>query len=249
MFIKNAIIKARLEGEVLAQEHLENALDEDIYHIVPQYTKNIPIAELKVLAAHFAGQALLLSQSTSDINLAKVTIKQVMTELKEEVMGMHLYIDKHKKEQERFEYGRIFIHHKSDSINMNTPDEKLALCKMYLAGFIAEELILGACGYSCHADDDTANALSIAQSIAFEGLDMNTMPKRIQQEKYANAITILEQCKQSAREILTKHTKELQALADALLEYKTLDYEQVIMVIKNETLSPSETVPQAPAAA
>ncbi len=195
--------------------------------------------ELKVLAAHFAGQALLLAQSTNDITIAKVTIKQVMTELKEEVMGMHL-VDKHKKEQERFEYGRIFINHKNDSINMNTPTEKLALCKMYLAGFIAEEILLGACSYSCHANDDTANALSIAQSIAFEGLDMNTMPKRIQQEKYANALAILEECKQSAREILIKHTKELQALADALLEYKTLDHQQVAMIIKNETTPPSE---------
>ncbi len=254
MFIKNAIIKARLRGEILTQAHLDEALDEDIYHIIPNYTKDIPVEELKILASHFAGQALLISLLDTKINLAKVTIKQVMTELKEEVMGTHLlsvYTDRHKKEQQRFEYGRIFTHHTSDSINMNTPQEKLALCKMHLGGFIAEELLLGACGYSCHTDDDMANALNIAQSIAFEGFDTNNMPKTIQKQKQDQALAIIEQCKQSARELLTQHKVELQALADALLEQKTLDRDQVAAVIKHREKQPApiEPAPEAAPAA
>lgn len=249
MFIKNAIIKARIRGEMLSQAHLDEALDEDIYHIIPKYTKNIPTEELKILAAHFAGQALFLSHFDNHINLAKVTIKQVMTELKEEVMGMHLYTDKHKKEQQRFEYGRIFTHHQHDSINMNTRDEKVALCTMYLAGFIAEELLLGSCSYSCHADDDMANAMHIAQSIAFEGLDTNTMPKPIKLQKENEALAIIEQCKKSARETLINSKAQLQLVADALLEHKTLDHDQVMAIIKDSPKKESLPIEQVALAA
>ncbi len=234
MFIKNGIIKARLRSEILTQAHLEETLDEDIYHIIPKYTKNVPTEEMSVLAAHFAAQALMISKIPNNISLAKVTIKQVMTELKEEVMGMHLYTDKHKKEQQRFEYGRIFTHHINDSINLNTREEKLSLCTMYLAGFIGEELLLGSCGYSCHADDDMASALHLAQSIAFEGLDITTMPKHIQKQKHDEALAIIDQCKNTAREQLTRHKAQLQAISDALLEHKTLDRDQVAAIIKEQ---------------
>lgn len=233
MLIKNAIIKSRLRGEIFTQQHLDEALDEDIYHIIPKYTKDVPVHELNILAAHFAGQALVLSLFDNDINLAKVTIKQVMTELKEEVMGMHLYDSKEKKEQERFEYGKIFTHHKHDSINIATKEEKLQLCKMYLAGFIAEEFLLGSCGYSCHAEDNKANALGLAQSIAFEGLDISTMPKHIQVKKHDEAFAIIEQCKKDVQAQLTQHKETLNVLSQALLHNKTLDCEQVKTVIKN----------------
>lgn len=231
MLIKNAIIKARLRNEVLSQDHLNEALDEDIYHIIPAYTKNIPNEELRILASHFAGQALLLALFDNNIHLAKVTIKQVMTELKEEVMGMHLYNDK--KEQQRFEYGRIFTHNKYDSINLNTKEEKIELCKMYLAGFIAEELLLGTCGYSCHADDDKANALGLAQSIAFEGLDIANMPKNIQKQKQEEALAIIEQCKKETRELLQENKAILQTLSEVLLRNQTLDYDEVRAIITN----------------
>ncbi len=233
MLIKNAIIKSRLRGEVLTQQHLDEALDEDIYHIIPKYTKDVPAHELNILSAHFAGQALMLALLDNDINLAKVTIRQVMTELKEEVMGMHLYGAKEKKEQERFEYGKIFTHHKHDSINMATKEEKIEMCKMYLAGFIAEELLLGSCGYSCHAEDDKANALGLAQSIAFEGIDMSTMPKHVQNEKHNQALAIIEQCKKEVREVLTKNKEALTVLSQALVYSETLDHDQVVAIVKN----------------
>ena len=242
MLIKDAIIKARLRGEVLTQSILDEALDEDIYHIIPNYTKQVPLAEQNILAAHFAGQALVLTMLNNDVHLAKVTIKQVMTELKEEVMGMHLWTDeKTKQEQQRFEYGKIFTCHEKDSININTCDAKLKLCKMYLAGFIAEELLLGSCAYSCHAESDKLNALSLAQSIAFEGYDMKTMPKHIQNKKYDAVFAIIEQCKNEVRELLTQNKDTLNKLSEELLKHQTLDHLQV-----NEIVQPTPQV--APAA-
>lgn len=233
MLVKNSIIKARLRNVVLNQEILNESLDEDIYHIIPNYTKQIPQHELDILAAHFAGQALALHLMDSSVQLAKVTIKQVMTELKEEFMWTHLLNDKaEKKEQQRFEYGKIFTCHERDSINMNDQETKRKLCKMYLAGFIAEELLLGSSGYSCHAETDKQNALLLAKSIAFEGLDAKTMPEQLQQERYTKSLAIMEQCTQEVKELLTKNKDLLKRLKDALLEHKTLDHDQVKELLK-----------------
>ncbi|TET34807.1 AAA family ATPase [Candidatus Dependentiae bacterium] len=232
MLIKNAIIKARLRGVVLSQAILDEALDEDIYHIIPNYTKNIPQHELDILTAHFAGQALALHLMDNSVQLAKVTIKQVMTELKEEFMGTHLMNNPDKEEQQRFEYGKVFTCHAHDSISMNSQATKRKLCKMYLAGFIAEELLLGSCSYSCHAEADRHNALTLAKSIAFEGYDVKTMPKHIQIEKYNQALALIEQCKQEVKELLAKNKDSLKRLSDALLEHKTLDRDQVAEVLK-----------------
>ena len=243
MIIKNAIIKARLRGTVLSQALLEEALDEDIYHIIPNYTKNIPQHELDILAAHFAGQALLLHLMDNSVQLAKVTIKQVMTELQEEFMWTHLTDNngEKKEQQQRFEYGKVFTCHAQDSIDMNSQATKLKICKMYLAGFIAEELLLGSCSYSCHAETDKRNAMAIAKSIAFEGFDSKTMPKSIQTEKYNQALAIIEQCKREVRELLANNKDALKHLSDALLEHKTLDRDQVAAVINPSSSSVKTT--------
>ena len=232
MLIRNAIIKARLRGEVLTQAILDETLDEDIYHIIPNYTKQIPEEELNILAAHFAGQALVITMLDNSIRLAKVTVKQVMTELKEEMMGTHLWSNDKNKEQQRFEYGKIFTCHAQDSISMSSRAAKLKLCKMYLAGFVAEELLLGSCGYSCHAEVDKNSALSLAQSIAFEGYDIKTMPRHIQNQKHDEALALLEQCKKETRELLTQNSDALEKLAHALTTHQTLDHEQVKAVVQ-----------------
>jgi len=240
MLIKNAIIKARLRGVLLNQEILDESLDEDIYHIIPNYTKQIPQHELDILAAHFAGQALAMHLMDNSVQLAKVTIKQVMTELKEEFMWTHLADNssEKKEQQQRFEYGKIFTCHAQDSINMNSQATKLKLCKMYVAGFMAEELLLGSCSYSCHAESDKQNALTLAQSIVFEGLDRKTMPKHVEAEKYDQALAIVEQCKKEVKELLSQNMDTLKRLSDALLEHKTLDHDQVKKILHPEPEAP-----------
>jgi ATP-dependent Zn protease len=102
---------------------------------------------------------------------------------------------------------------------------------MYLAGFIAEEIMLGSCSYSCHAETDQRNAMELAKSIAFEGYDSKTLPKHIQHEKYNQALALIEKCKQEVRELLTNNKDSLKLLSDALLEHKTLDRDQVAEVL------------------
>ena len=229
--INNAIFKARINGEMITQKHLEQTLDEELRHIIASDNKDIPEHEKQILAAHFAGHtvaALLLDMHTK---LSKVTIKQVMTDIKEEAMELRLwYKDADDKEQKRFEYGKLFTYHDNDTINMNTREEKLALCKLNLAGIVAEEMLLGSCGYSCH-EEDKQRALQLAESLAFEGLDSKQVPKHIYKERYDKALQILNKCEQEIRQLLSQHKDALEAIEHALLENETLTAQQALVII------------------
>lgn len=227
LFIKDAMMKAKIDnnGE-LTQQHLETALEEDIYHIIPACTKDIPEDEQRILAAHFAGQAFMLSTLESSLKLGKVTIKQVMTELKEEVMGSRLYKDSD-KEQQRFEFGKIFTYHDLDSINLQTREEKLALIKMNVAGFVAEEILLGTCGYSCHVDNDHSNALNLAKSLTFQGIDETTLPKHLVKNYYDKALEIKEHCIEEVKDLLSNNKEKLSHIMEKLIEHQTLDQVQI----------------------
>jgi cell division protease FtsH len=227
LFIKDAMLKAKIGNNgQLTQTYLEHALEENIFHIIPSHAKTIPVNEQQILAAHFAGQAVALALLESNLKLAKVTIKQVMTKLEEKAMGSHLW-DANHKEQQRFEYGKLFTYQENDSIDMQTRQEKINLIKLHVAGFVAEELLLGSCGFSCHAEDDHLIALNLAKSLTFKGIDETKLPKHMVKIYYDQAEALKEQCVQEVTTLLSAHKQSLEAVSNELLEQETIDYEQV----------------------
>lgn len=226
MLINNAHLKARIDGSMLTQKYIDAVLDEDLRHIIPSHTKNIPDHEQEILAAHFAGQALALNLLNGTTKLSAVTIKQVKTDIKEEAMGMQLYV-LDKKDQKRFDYGKVFTSRPDDSVGINSREEKLNACKFYLAGFAAEEILLGSCGFGCHAEDDKGNALAFAQSIAFQGIDVSKLPDEIQVQKHKEALALVEECKKEISALLNKHKPLLKTLSEKLKEAKTLNAAQI----------------------
>ena len=145
-------------------------------------------------------------------------------------MGMHLWKED-QKDQQRFEYGKIFLHQDHDSININTKDDQIKLCKFYLAGFAAEEILLGSCGYSCHAQYDKSNALRHAQTIVLEGLDLDKMPEKIKEAKYNEIVTLLTQYQQEIKALLETKKDVLQKISLALQDKGTLSAQQVQKLI------------------
>ncbi len=240
MLINTAIIKARTRGQGITQEHIQEALDEVLHHIIPADSKDISPEKKQLLSIHFAGHALMLSVGDKFTNLSKVTIRQVMTDIKEEAIGMHLFnphdANDNNDLQKHFEYGAVFTHENHDPINVHTREEKLAMCRYHLAGIVAEEIIFGACGYSCHTKD-MEKALSIAQSIAFQGLEVSRLPKHIQKQMYDEALALRDQCKKDVADVLNAHKNALLALASCLTMKETLSGQEVEMII-NVTENP-----------
>lgn len=217
-----AVLKARLHNQSITQAHLEDGIDEVIHHVTADTDKPIPAHEKEILAAHFAAHALALWLSEGHTKLSMVTIQAITPQIKERIMGMHLWQEQ-QPEELQLTFGGVMTHHAQDTINLQTKEEKLSVIRYLLAGFIGEELLIGSCGFSCHKQD-TEQALAIAQSITFEGLDPNSksIPKEVRAKRFAQAEEIIETCKKEVRELLTAHSDKLQLLSFALKETQKL---------------------------
>ncbi|MDP3888987.1 MAG: AAA family ATPase [bacterium] len=229
MIVDQALLKARISGEILSQQHLEEILNAEIRKIMPANNKEVPEYELDLLATHFAGHALALTLLETKQQLSVVTIKPVMTKIKEEVMGNHLW-KKEEKQQDRYEYGQVFTNHSHDTINIITQAEQIKMCKYHLAGIVAEEMIFGSASYCCHKND-TTEALKIAQAIAFEGFKVNELSKHTQKDRHDKALAIIEQCKYEIRQILEQHKDILVLIIDELKKREILTAYEISALI------------------
>ncbi len=228
--VKKAFQKSKISGHAITQESLENAIDTEIRHIIFDESKNLPESERDFLAIHQAGHAFACVMLKSDQELAKVTVKPYLPKLKEESPWDPFYKDVDDK-QKTIEHGKTFTFHPHDTLNMCTKVEKINLIKMYLAGHIAEEIFLGSCGYSYHKDDKQ-HALQIAQSIVFEGIKVDKLPKKLQNDMYDAAFKLLNQCKDEVTQLLMAHKDKLQTIIDALKKKQILTAEEVKEIIQ-----------------
>ncbi|HRQ62445.1 MAG TPA: AAA family ATPase [Candidatus Dependentiae bacterium] len=235
--VDHSVLKARLRGQSVTQEHLEEALDQEVRRVMLTNMKNIPDHEQEILAAHFAGHALALHLLNPHTKLAKVTINPVMTTLKEELIGKQLLQGAFGKktkddEQARYEYGCVFTYHEQDTVNIMSKEEKIHMCKMHLAGHAAEKIIHGTCSYSCH-HADKEKALTLATSLTFEGLDPESLPKHIAQQRYDQAFALLTQCEQEITKLLAQHKESLINIAHELKQVKTLDAQEIKEIVQD----------------
>jgi len=108
---------------------------------------------------------------------------------------------------------------------------------MLLAGHAAEKIIFGSCGYS-YRKEDKQRAFDIAQSIAFEGIDIAQLPEGspIKHNLFEKSYTLTQECEQDIASLLEQHKETLQNLADALYEHKTLTRDQVRSIIEHGSI-------------
>lgn len=237
LLVNQSILKSRIRNEMLTQQHLEDTLNETIRNVIEENFKDIPLHEKELLSIHFAGHALALMLLDIHTKFASVTIKPVMMQIKEKLIGAHLWQDGNSNDndkQKHIGYGEIFTHHNHDTINIVSKEEKLDLCKYYLAGIAAEEIIFGSCSFSCHTKDNE-KALTLIKSLVFEGLDIERLPKHIQKQLFDEAFELLNRCKQEAISLLTLHKETLLTIAQTLQKRNTLNRNDVKNIMKADS--------------
>jgi len=248
--MSRATLHACFENRVVQQADIEYMLDKEIRHIVMHDNKVVSDEDKLLIAAHFAGRAIVLNSLDLNEKLAKVTIRPVVGDAKEKMMGAHLWEQGKEDEDKRIEYGALFTYRAQDSTNIKTYQHKIDSCKVLLAGFIAEELLLGACGYDCHKSD-MHTAIAQIQSLAFEGVNVDKLPESLQIEYHRKSFELLERCKQEVRALLRAQLPELGLITGALMEYEILDGDIVTMLCeasrkqREQPPAPAETVAQA----
>lgn len=227
--VRAAFLKGIIKGEMLKQATLEACLDEEILHIIP-YDANPPsTSEKELVATHQAGQALSVLLLNGKDRLAKVTIKPYLTQLQDEAAWAQYDPNNKDNKQKKIQYGKIHTWHYEDLKDMHRYEDKVAQCKIQLAGFAAEQLMLGSCGYSYH-QEASATALEIAKSIVTKGININSMPEQLKNEYFIKAMKLKDECEEAIAKLLAQHKDKIKKIADALLKQETLTGEQVAAI-------------------
>jgi len=238
--IRNAMTRSWMNGTSLTQQLLEESIDTEIHHIITFNRKDLPENELRIVAAHFAGRALAAMNLETHEQLDKVTIHARMTDLKEEGVWENYSKKDEKDLQKKIEYGAFITKQSHDSINAKKESIIINEATILIAGFAAEELMLGSCGFSCHRNDRD-RAYKMIEELVFGGLTQETLPKAVREELKIKAYSILKQCSESAMNILKTHQEALSALINELLAKRMLDDKQIEAIINKAENKAIET--------
>lgn len=134
-----------------------------------------------------------------------------------------------------------------DRVSM-TKAQYLARVDMAMGGKVAEELIYGADNVTSGASSDIQSATSIAYAMVTQmgmsdvlgNLDLHSdysrLPPATRQKVWDEIRRIVEEGHQRAMALLTAKRKELDLLANALVEYETLDKDEMEKIVKGEKL-------------
>ena len=239
--VKKAFQKAKIKGEALNQACLEESLNTEIRNIMYQSNKELPEHEKQLLAIHQAGHALATMLLESHQKIALVTILPILSKLKEEMVWDGYYKDEEEKQQP-IEYGKIFTYHDHDTLNAHDEEEKIKLCKISLAGHVAEKLLLRSCGYSYHLEDKQ-RALQIAKSIVMKGIKIDKLPEKMQNKLFEDAFALLDTYETQITKLLEDHKDQLHLLATTLREKEILSADELYGLLYPEKQTAAQEAP------
>lgn len=227
-FIRKAFQCAKIAGYRLTQKNLEDALNSEIRQILPA-SKTINHSELEMTAASIAAQAISSIMLQSDQELLCATINPVMGSVKESSVW-----DRYYKDQEKIiTQGKIFTSKADQTREFSSKQELLNRCKIMFSGQVGQEILLGKSNFGFNKTY-SEKILSIALTIALDGLNLDSLPKKLTAKYYDIALSIIESCKFEIKELLAKEKAKLELLQKALLEHKTLCAAQIMDIIKNK---------------
>ena len=139
----------------------------------------------------------------------------------------------------------------------STKEELMAYIDMAMGGKLAEELIYGSqkvtSGCSSDLSESTNTAYQMVMnfgmsdtlgSIAFDNKLYQVLSTQTKQQIESEVRRLLSEGEQRARELLANKREELELLAKALIEYETLNRDEIDKVVKGEKLTNRVGVPQ-----
>lgn len=230
--VNQAALKAAMDGaEYVSMKHLESARDKVL--MGPERKSRIPDEEANLITAYHEGGHAIVAYYTKDSHpLHKVTIIPRGPSL-----GHTAYIP----EKERYHV---------------TKSQLLAMMDTMMGGRAAEELVFGPDKITSGASSDLQQATSIATHMVkdwgmSEKLGLRTIsdnPKSFHAEQLGPATNelvdneirrIMTESYERARQILKSHSKEHKALAEALMQYETLDAEDIKAIMADKTTEKS----------
>ena len=221
-FIGHAITQSWLLGTPLTHEMLEDSLNSETRDILIDDRKDLPLHEREILASHFAGRAICLTMLNTNIKLDTVTIKGLKTDTKNNYDP--------KSQLPSITYGALITKSLHDTIKMSSRDDVIGEIKTLIAGFAAEQLLIGSCGYKCHPESND-KAYDLAKGLVFEGINQSALSKKARDQKLDEAYAMLDAYKHEVVTLLESNRKKLEIIRDILLYKGILSDSEVNSII------------------
>jgi len=229
--INNALFKTRVFGQPLTQKDIEESLNSEVRKIVTHQELDLSQEEQRILAIHMAGHAVAHMHLPTSRLLSVITIKPVTERMREESVW-HQYC----KEQDPGQiFGKIFTHCPYDSLATSNTQILLNECRILLAGRLAEQILLGSissnnkrtCNGTCKP-----SAFSLAKQILLNGCDEDQYSKQMKEDLIVKAHNLLNELENEVKELLEQQKPLVMFIADALIEQKTITYEEIMFTLQ-----------------
>lgn len=234
--VNTAAIRAAVKGEeMVGQDDFEFAFDKQTLG-VDLKSRVRDMEDLKITAFHEAGHTLVSIYSKDSTPIHKVTIVA-----KGQSGGHTAFIP-------------------SDNQWHRTRAQLLSRMDVGMGGRAAEELIFGADKVTGGASNDLMGTTNIAEAMIKRLAMSDKLGLRyIEDEAIANGLVgdatkkqidsevngLLDESYKRAMNILKTHRKELDLLAEALLNYETLDGDEVKTIIEGKSIKKKKVVRQS----
>jgi cell division protease FtsH len=216
----NALQQTIIHGTPLSLKELERALDEEIYHILPQ-EKKLEKSEERFIAAQQAGKILAINLYQPHKIVTQATICPVKDRILE-TTGLPKNSGKNYTH-----HGDVFAFGTKDTVDILSCDEVFAECKVLLANTLAEEVLFGK--HSTFNLDSYQKALEAMRKYVLKGLTNNDLPKERYAELQQQAYEQLKKCEEEVRADFITHKDRLERLTQFLLLAKTLKKDDIMM--------------------
>lgn len=236
LFIKRTFLRAKLYNETVDQAAFERSIDENIRNISSNEI-TLDEEQKNIVAAHLAGHVVANVILDPHQKISKVTLHDVANKIDEQLAVMTvLYKD---AKQDAVEHGKIFANYDRDMFGIEGKEEKIKQCKIALAGYAAEIILLGSCGRGYHPQDEQS-ALNIAKSIICGNMDLTTLTDNIRDKYFDAAFELMKKCELEVAQLLEEHREELTALMTELIKKATLDGNDIRRIVLKEENTKTE---------
>lgn len=240
LMIDTAFIHVGIKGQMISQPILDWALDTQLRKIIDIDSKNISATEKQLLAAHYAGQALVHLLLNMEEKIAKTTIRQVVVKVKEESVWAQLE-NKDLPKQTGFDQGGLFTYFEHDSLDVKSQAELIKKAKTFLGARIAERILTNNC--SSHFGWKKNAAFNMIKSIVADGIDFKSLSQSGQNEISDLTHLKLKEFEREIEQLLLAHKEALTALMNALYEKQILtisDIEAIINSVEQKSESSNQ---------
>jgi len=235
--LKDARFMARREMRSTNQKHIQDRIIKRTYRI--KDASALSDFEKKYLSANKAGSALMFLLLDPQEKLEIVTIKGRWKKIKES-----RYWDNEARKQmatsKNIKYGAIFTYNPNEELNLVDENEKIKQCKIKMAGYLAEEVLLKSRSSKAANKHETSSyqknkkkAFELIKSMLYETFEDDFMSKKMKQELKEKTYELFKQHEQEVKDLLIHNYSLLEKICSELQDKELLTEAQLQHLMTN----------------